>query len=285
MLVGIASGTYSSIFIASPVLTAWKEREPGFVRRRLRIAEVEGGVPGLRRRGRAGEARPTTTETEAEIARAERPRRRGAEPQAGRGRDGRADRASGDGAATPADGEPTAAPTPASAERRAAQRRAPRAPPGSAASTGGSARSMALLVWFTMGIALWHFTVFLPDRFWQGIVGAFLGAVIGAVVFGADRRGDQRPRPRRHRSRHGADRGPGRRDRPRRRLGDRRPRSEQRARLSRWLSFRCSFGARRGRDCRRERFLAWVCAGDPQRISPPSPTPTPRRGRSPTSSG
>jgi hypothetical protein len=44
---------------------------------------------------------------------------------------------------------------------------------------------MALLVWFTMGIALWHFTVFLPDRFWQGIVGAFLGSVIGAMVFGA----------------------------------------------------------------------------------------------------
>ena len=43
---------------------------------------------------------------------------------------------------------------------------------------------MALLVWFTMGIALWHFTVFLPDRFWQGIVGAFLGATIGAVLFG-----------------------------------------------------------------------------------------------------
>jgi hypothetical protein len=43
MMVGIASGTYSSIFIASPVLTAWKEREPGFIRRRLRIAEVEGG--------------------------------------------------------------------------------------------------------------------------------------------------------------------------------------------------------------------------------------------------
>jgi ABC-type Mn2+/Zn2+ transport system permease subunit len=43
---------------------------------------------------------------------------------------------------------------------------------------------MALLVWFTMGIALWHFTVFLPDRFWQGIVGAFLGAVIGAILFG-----------------------------------------------------------------------------------------------------
>jgi SecD/SecF fusion protein len=44
MLIGIASGTYSSIFIASPVLTAWKEREPQFIRRRQRIAEVEGGV-------------------------------------------------------------------------------------------------------------------------------------------------------------------------------------------------------------------------------------------------
>jgi ABC-type Fe3+ transport system permease subunit len=43
---------------------------------------------------------------------------------------------------------------------------------------------MALVVWFTMGIALWHFTVFLPERFWQGIVGAFLGSVIGAIVFG-----------------------------------------------------------------------------------------------------
>jgi hypothetical protein len=44
---------------------------------------------------------------------------------------------------------------------------------------------MALVVWFTMGIALWHFTIFLPDRFWQGIVGAFIGSVLGAVVFGA----------------------------------------------------------------------------------------------------
>ncbi len=43
---------------------------------------------------------------------------------------------------------------------------------------------MAYLVFLTMGIALWHFTIFLPDRFWQGIVGAFLGSVIGAIVFG-----------------------------------------------------------------------------------------------------
>ena len=44
---------------------------------------------------------------------------------------------------------------------------------------------MALLVWFMLGIALWHFTVFLPDRFWGGIVGAFLGAVAGAMATGA----------------------------------------------------------------------------------------------------
>ncbi|HEY5709134.1 MAG TPA: hypothetical protein VIS51_07040 [Solirubrobacterales bacterium] len=44
---------------------------------------------------------------------------------------------------------------------------------------------MAMVVWFTMGLALWHFTVFIPDRFWQGIVGALLGATTGAVVFGA----------------------------------------------------------------------------------------------------
>ncbi|HYP56552.1 MAG TPA: hypothetical protein VEQ41_09685 [Solirubrobacterales bacterium] len=44
---------------------------------------------------------------------------------------------------------------------------------------------MALVVWFTVGIALWHFTVFLPDRFWQGIVGALIGSTLGAVVFGA----------------------------------------------------------------------------------------------------
>ncbi|MBM3666852.1 MAG: hypothetical protein FJW90_05120 [Actinobacteria bacterium] len=44
---------------------------------------------------------------------------------------------------------------------------------------------MAALVWFTIGVALWHFTVFVPDRFWGGIVGAFLGAAAGAMVTGA----------------------------------------------------------------------------------------------------
>jgi hypothetical protein len=44
---------------------------------------------------------------------------------------------------------------------------------------------MAAVVWFTIGIALWHFTVFVPDRFWAGIVGALLGAIAGAMVTGA----------------------------------------------------------------------------------------------------
>jgi SecD/SecF fusion protein len=44
LLVGVASGTYSSIFIASPVLTLWKEREPVYVRRRKIILEDNDGV-------------------------------------------------------------------------------------------------------------------------------------------------------------------------------------------------------------------------------------------------
>jgi hypothetical protein len=41
---------------------------------------------------------------------------------------------------------------------------------------------MGILTWIMMGLAIWHFTVFLPDRYWGGIVGALLGAVTGAVV-------------------------------------------------------------------------------------------------------
>ena len=43
---------------------------------------------------------------------------------------------------------------------------------------------MAMLAWVMMGLALWHFTIFLPDRFWGGIVGAFLFAILGSLVFG-----------------------------------------------------------------------------------------------------
>ena len=43
---------------------------------------------------------------------------------------------------------------------------------------------MGILVWTMMGLAVWHFTIFLPDRFWGGIIGAFLGALVGAVLLG-----------------------------------------------------------------------------------------------------
>jgi SecD/SecF fusion protein len=41
LLVGITSGAYSSIFIAAPILTVWKEREPEFAGRK-RTAAVDG---------------------------------------------------------------------------------------------------------------------------------------------------------------------------------------------------------------------------------------------------
>jgi SecD/SecF fusion protein len=44
LLIGVISGAYSSVFIASPVLAHWKEREEVYRRRRRRIAEDTGGV-------------------------------------------------------------------------------------------------------------------------------------------------------------------------------------------------------------------------------------------------
>lgn len=43
---------------------------------------------------------------------------------------------------------------------------------------------MGMLAWIMMGLAVWHFTVFLPEREWGGIVGAFVGALFGSVLFG-----------------------------------------------------------------------------------------------------
>jgi SecD/SecF fusion protein len=42
LIVGVISGAYSSIFIAAPLLTIWKEREPEYARRK-HLAEQEGG--------------------------------------------------------------------------------------------------------------------------------------------------------------------------------------------------------------------------------------------------
>ncbi|MGZ4201742.1 MAG: protein translocase subunit SecD [Thermoleophilaceae bacterium] len=62
LLVGVASGTYSSIFIASPVLTHWKEREPVYVRRRQLALEDFGGVVPAYAPGTFGEPVEETPE-------------------------------------------------------------------------------------------------------------------------------------------------------------------------------------------------------------------------------
>jgi SecD/SecF fusion protein len=72
LLVGIVSGTYSSIFIAAPVLTEWKEREPAYRQRRRRIVTELGHVPAYAPvAGGVGEEVPATR----------RPARRKPEPE------------------------------------------------------------------------------------------------------------------------------------------------------------------------------------------------------------
>ncbi|MGI8428263.1 MAG: protein translocase subunit SecD [Solirubrobacteraceae bacterium] len=51
LLIGVASGAYSSIFIASPVLYHWKEREPTYRARRHRIETELGSVPAYAEAG------------------------------------------------------------------------------------------------------------------------------------------------------------------------------------------------------------------------------------------
>lgn len=43
---------------------------------------------------------------------------------------------------------------------------------------------MAILTWVLISLAIWHFTVFVPDRFAGGIIGAFGAAIVGAVIGG-----------------------------------------------------------------------------------------------------
>ncbi|MEA2409485.1 MAG: SecD/SecF fusion protein, partial [Thermoleophilaceae bacterium] len=59
LLIGVASGTYSSIFIAAPVLTHWKERETVWRRREKIVLEDHGGfVPAYADASLGDEAAP-----------------------------------------------------------------------------------------------------------------------------------------------------------------------------------------------------------------------------------
>jgi len=120
MMVGIISGTYSSIFIASPVLTAWKEREPGFIRRRERIVAIDGSVPAFAEEGdlaMLADDGESDVEIEEEVA-----AQREAQPKAGAVATAEPP-AEGDGGKPSSNGEPPAADPEAVARRERDEKR------------------------------------------------------------------------------------------------------------------------------------------------------------------
>jgi SecD/SecF fusion protein len=120
MMVGIVSGTYSSIFIASPVLTAWKEREPGFIRRRERIVAIDGDVPAFAEEGdlaMLADDGETDVEIEEEVA-----TQREAQPKAGAVATAEPP-VEGDGGKPSSNGEPPAADPEATARRERDEKR------------------------------------------------------------------------------------------------------------------------------------------------------------------
>jgi len=43
---------------------------------------------------------------------------------------------------------------------------------------------MSIFVWVMVGAAVWHLSVLVPDRFYGGIIGAFVAAIAGALASG-----------------------------------------------------------------------------------------------------
>ena len=138
LLIGIASGTYSSIFIATPVLQHWKEREPGFRARHARILERLGTVPAVRddRAGRPGRRHAQGAQAPQRL-RASRPGGLGDRVPGDGARPRRRRRRAGADAEPPARGDrrrparPAAA-APARAPKAATAHRRPRATPPAA---------------------------------------------------------------------------------------------------------------------------------------------------------
>jgi len=72
LIVGVISGAYSSIFIAAPLLTMWKEREPEYAKRKQMAAAGAIEAPGDgKARGRRAEAEIAAAMAESEQALAE----------------------------------------------------------------------------------------------------------------------------------------------------------------------------------------------------------------------
>ena len=82
LMVGIASGAYSSIFIAAPLLTIWKEREPDYARRKdqkVGKADLEAAFETATQKAAeepAPQLAPIATDGAAAAAQAKRERRR-----------------------------------------------------------------------------------------------------------------------------------------------------------------------------------------------------------------
>ena len=203
LLVGIASGTYSSIFIADAGAHALEGARAGLPRARARAS--------ARRSATCPPTRPTAQGGPVDVApqerggrRARRPRRRSgagrlaarsstrwsrdlgieearrsAQPAAARprGRRGRPAAAARARAQRPGHRRRRGARRRRRLRRRRQRRRRAPKPREAAQPPAREAALMGVLVWVMVGLAIWHFTMFLPDRFWGGIVGAFLGAL------------------------------------------------------------------------------------------------------------
>src|SRR5262249_47288000 len=74
LIVGIVSGAYSSIFIAAPLLTMWKEREPEYARRRaISLEEQRAEMEEIQETGAIAEEEepPEAAEVEEPVGEAE----------------------------------------------------------------------------------------------------------------------------------------------------------------------------------------------------------------------
>jgi SecD/SecF fusion protein len=135
LLVGVASGAYSSIFIATPVLVEWKEREQVYMRRRRLVMEQHGGlVPAFATGSFAEETAvapaPVAAVPGAREGRSSRASRRAAQRRAGPGRAASGTAAPPRTAAPP----PAATPPPDAAPTEQAEPREAAPPPAEPAA-------------------------------------------------------------------------------------------------------------------------------------------------------
>ena len=143
LIVGVTSGAYSSIFIAAPLLTIWKEREPEFAKRKQLAGtggdepEPDGGTPARRRplRPKGDPERSRSQESEQSLAAEATPGARRPHP----GPAVRAGRAGAAREAPPAPAHETAWPRPvAGASPTCSASSSPSCPSGCAAARRSS---------------------------------------------------------------------------------------------------------------------------------------------------